>query len=290
MDQSPSPARARPAALACALLAAACARPPLPEDLRAPGRSTAAAGAPDAAPARAEAPPSPAPLVELPVPQHLPAVVAVPRGEGGPRPVLVAAHGAGDRAEWQCAFWRDLVGDRGFVLCPRGLSMDRRDPDAGYFYRHHHALGREIALALEALAARFPGRADTAAPAFAGYSQGATFGAALLPRHPAMFSRAALIEGGHGSSQEWSVPAAQAFRRRGGARVLLACGGSGCAMRAKETARLLVRGGLEARVLHVEGAGHTYGGAMERPLREAFGWLVEGDPRWVAHPTGGRMR
>ncbi len=54
-------------------------------------------------------------------------------------------------------------------------------------------------------------------------------GALLLPGHPARFARAALIEGGYGSFDEWMPGAARRFH--GG-------GGRGCSSRAGEpTAR-----------------------------------------------------
>lgn len=79
-----------------------------------------------AAPADAPLEPlsSPSALVELPVPRHGPAVLSIPLGATSRRPVLVAAHGAGDRPEWQCALWRGIVKDRAFVLCPRGFPIN----------------------------------------------------------------------------------------------------------------------------------------------------------------------
>jgi predicted esterase len=225
---------------------------------------------------------SPSPLIELPVPHHGPAVVSLPLGARSRRPVLVAAHGAGDRPEWQCHVWRRIVGDRAFVLCPRGFPTNPYVPseETGYFYTTHHALGREITLALGALAARFGDHVDLEAPAYAGFSQGAIMGAILLPGHPARFSRAALIEGGYGLFHEWNIPVAQAFRRRGGQRVLLACGRPRCVEQARVSAGYMRRTGLEARVLYAAGAGHSYGGVMEEEVRKAFAWLTEGDPRW----------
>jgi predicted esterase len=225
---------------------------------------------------------APAPFLDLPVPHHRDAVVSLPLGATTPRPVLVAAHGAGDRPEWQCTMWRGIVGDRAFVLCPRGFPMNPYVPpsDTGYFYTTHHALGREITLAFEALRARFPDHVDAEAPAYAGFSQGAIMGALLLPNHPVRFTRAALVEGGYGLFQEWNIPVAQAFQRRGGGRVLLACGRPECAEQAQVTAGYMRRAGLEARVIHAKGAGHSYGGVMEEELRRVFAWVIEGDPRW----------
>jgi predicted esterase len=154
-------------------------------------------------------------------------------------------------------------------------------PEAtGYFYTDHHALGREITLALQALRERFPDYVDPRAPMYAGFSQGAIMGALLLPRHPARFARAALVEGGYGLFHEWNIPVAARWKAHEGTRVLLACGRLRCAEQARTSAYYLKRAGVEARVIHVEGAGHTYGGAMHDELRETFAWLIEGDSRF----------
>jgi hypothetical protein len=137
------------------------------------------------------------PFVDLEVAGHEPAIVSLPLGASEPRPLVVAAHGAGDRPEHPCAFWRNIVGDRAFVLCPRGYPMNPHTaPDkTGYFFTTHHALGAEMESAISALLVRYRLHVDAAAPIFAGFSQGATLGAALLPSHPARFARAVLIEG-----------------------------------------------------------------------------------------------
>jgi predicted esterase len=222
------------------------------------------------------------PFIKLPVRDFGPAIVSVPLRGARPRPVLVATHGAGDRPEWQCNVWRTTVQDRGFVLCPRGWTTNATVPEdrAGYFYTDHHALADEISAALEALAARFPGDVDLDAPILTGFSQGAIMGARILGEHPAHFARAVLIEGGVGAFKEWSGWTAQRFQKAGGDRVLLACGGPRCAASAEATRAVLGRAGVEAKVLHVEGAGHSYGGQMEEEVRKAFSWIIEGDPRW----------
>jgi predicted esterase len=174
------------------------------------------------------------------------------------------------------------VGDQAFLLCVTGSAMYPYEPPsyAGYFYTGHPALGREMSAAFRALQDRFGAHVDAAEPLFAGYSQGAIMGALLLPQHPLRFSRAALIEGGFGFYQEWNVAAARRFAEQGGRRVLLACGRPRCVEQAEKTSRYLRMGGLGARVVHARGAGHSCGSIMERELRQAFGWLVEGDGRF----------
>ncbi len=227
---------------------------------------------------------SESPLVDLPVPGYLDAVVSLPMGATSRRPLVVAAHGAGDRPDWQCRFWRDIVGDRAFVLCPRGdPSNPQAPPDQrGYFHASHVALGGEIEGAIAALAGRFRAHVDVAAPVFAGFSQGAIMGALLLPHHPARFSRAVLVEGGAGTFQEWNRHAARRFRERGGARVLFACGRAECADAATVSEGHLRREGVTAQVAYAPGAGHTYGGDVGLEVARAFPWLLEGDERFAA--------
>lgn len=232
-------------------------------------------------------PPAPAPLVDLPVPGHRPAVVSVPPGldpEGAPRPLLVATHGARGTPEKLCALWREAVGELAFVLCPRGVTMDVYAPpeSRGYFYPSHPALEREVRAALAALAERFPGRVDAARAVYAGFSQGAVMGALSFSARPAPFAGLVLIEGG---DEEWSLHGARTFAAGGGQRVLFACGRARCAAAAKRSAGYLRRAGVEGRVVDASGAGHTYEGIVREGVLAAFPWLVGDDARWSAEPS-----
>jgi len=208
--------------------------------------------------------------------------VSVPPNAGGPRPLLVATHGAGGRARTHCALWRRIVGRRAFVLCPRGSPLDRRAPpaDRGYFYDGHPALAREITLAVEALRARFGAAVDVRRPVYGGYSQGATMGSLMLPQHPAAFAAAVLMEGGFGQSQEWNIASARRFYRNGGRRVLLVCGRPVCREVGRVTAGYLRRGGLQVQLIEAPGAGHHYDGALHALVAAHFDWVVADDPRW----------
>jgi len=232
-------------------------------------------GATDTAAAEDRAPA----LEELAIPGYEPALVAPPRGSDAPRPVLVATHGANDRAEAHCAMWRAIVDGRAFVLCPRGRPSNRgaTGPTSVYYYPDAPSLAREVTAALEALRARYGDRVDTDRPAYAGFSQGAIDGAELLPSHPASFARAVLIEGGtHG----WAAPTAEALYERGAERVLFACGTEPCRERATAATRVLEDAGVDARLVYVAAAGHNYGGDVERAVQGAFAWVIEGDDRW----------
>lgn len=280
------------------LLAAACA-PSAPLSPVAPGESPPEV-VEATAPAEPAAPPAPLPaakrdggdereaplragIYSMEVPGHVPAVVAVPRDTGAPRPLLVAAHGAGDRGEWHCRIWSEVIEGRGFVLCPQGRRIDNRVPhaDAYYYYPDHHALDRELTAALAALEGAMGARLDRSRALYAGFSQGAIFGALIVAARAAEFPRALLIEGGHGHYKEWNRAAAQKMARAQGARVFFGCGGHWCAEGARETSTLLQSAGVAARLGYAQGVGHSMGGAMQDELRRGFAWVTEDDPRWA---------
>ncbi len=236
--------------------------------------SCAPRGQPAVAPTSHDEPPEKSELVELTVSGHRPAVLSVPPGAKGP--VLVVAHGAGDKAEWQCDWWRSWLAERAFILCPRGIPMTRA-PDSGWFFRDHHNLEREVLAGLDALHERFP-QAQRGPAVYAGYSQGGIMGALFAAQHPERFSRLILIEGGY---QEWDVPTATRFREGGGRRVLLVCGQAHCARGARRSLDWIRRAGLSGRREVAAGAGHTYGGEVGARVRQAFEWVVAGAPGWA---------
>ncbi len=226
--------------------------------------------------------PSPSPLVALSVPGHADAIVSVPLGATTPRPLVVATHGAGDRAEFHCELWRGIVGERAFVLCPQGRRTDERvaPAHAGYYYPDHRALDKEVKAAIAALRERYGAQLDSEQALYTGFSQGAIHGASVIVLNPHQFPRAALVEGGNGFFNEWSVYAARKYREGGGKRVLFSCGSLACVRTAERCAGYLKKAGVGARVVHAEGAGHSYGPAMAAELRASFDWLVADDPRF----------
>jgi predicted esterase len=215
---------------------------------------------------------------ELAVPGFRPAVLVVPPG-AGPHPVLVAAHGAGDRAEWQCEWWAPVLGSRGFVLCPRGRPMSYAEgAEGGHYYPDHFKLEKEVLSALAALSEAHGSAVDPGPVAYAGYSQGGIMGALFTAKRGDRFARLALIEGGY---TEWDVATARRFKQAGGQRVLFACGQRYCARHAEKSIGWLERAGVGSRLEHAPGAGHTYGGAVGDRVSAALSWWLEGDPRWA---------
>jgi predicted esterase len=203
--------------------------------------------------------------VALDVPGFLPALLLKPSGRDA-RPLLVAAHGAGGSPEWECDYWTRLLGERWFVLCLRGTSLGK---GGGYYFKTEFALEAELVAAERAARAHEPRIAATPA-VYAGFSQGASFGSAVLSRHGADFSRLVLIEG----FQRWNIPRARAFAKAGGKRVLFACGTKECSAAASESVRWLVKSGVDAKLEHATGAGHTPLGEVGTRVQHQLPWLL----------------
>jgi predicted esterase len=261
------------------ILLCACSRSspraPVTTEALAPAPSVAPAGrgsasTPNTAPQEAERE-AEAPQVEfrlLDVPDFGPAVLALPSTQT-PLPLIVAAHGAGDTPEAQCETWSSLVGQRAIVLCPRGVAL-RRGANA-YFYRNHFELEREFVAALAALRGALDSRVAETPALYTGYSQGATMGALMIPRHAARFRRLVLIEGGF---DVWNLARAREFRKAGGERVLLVCGTGHCKRHAQRAVEWLNQTGVEARLEHVEGGGHAYWGAVAERVLATLDWVL----------------
>jgi predicted esterase len=268
------------AAVACARRGAAP-----PADSGAAPRAEAIAGAPDRAapehppPARGSEPESVAPPAvptSLPVPGSDPAVVSLPASRSGEAlPLFVAAHGAGDDPASMCAVFRALLENRGLLLCLAGPRVAVHSE--GRYFPDHHALERLLVASVDALVEAAPRAVDRTAAVYAGYSQGATMGALMIAAHGDAFPRLLLVEGGFDA---WTPSHASEFRKRGGRRVLFACGRSYCRTRAESAARVLERAGVEARVVSDLRGGHTYRGAVAEAVAPALDWLLAGDPRW----------
>jgi len=167
-----------------------------------------------------------APWIDLPIEGHQPAIVSLPLGATGRRPVVVAAQGLADNPKWWCERWRDRIGNRGFVLCPRGVVWGPLPSgNIGYRYINARELEIEVLKGLDALAARYADYVDLGPVLFVGFSMGANFGAEVVQRHPARFPRAILIEGGN---TDWNDRSCRKFAKAGGGRILFGCGTEGC--------------------------------------------------------------
>lgn len=205
----------------------------------------------------------------LVVPGHGDAVLVSPVDLGEGKPLLVAAHGAGDAPDWQCQHWAEIARGSFVVLCPRGLSLGK--DSGGYYFPDHFALEREVLAAVDALEAALGPRLLDEGGVYTGYSQGATMGALMVVNHGRRFPHLLLVEGGSG---DWTFSRARRFRDTGGKSIAIVCGTGPCARRAKASAAVMQKVGLRARAQYASGAGHVYDGEVGEHSRALFeGWL-----------------
>lgn len=256
---------------------------PAPISSPAPHSPIPAPSSADAAPPSASASPSAATTRErLAVANFPDSYVVVPPPASSPYPLVVVTHGAGGRPEPHCDRYDAILAGTAFILCTAGRPIGKHLPEEerGYFYDGHHELGREVIAAIDAAKARYGSRLDASGAVFAGYSQGASMGLLFLhekKENAALFSRALFVEGG---SADWNVALSERMREVGLTRVAIVCGQKSCKDSADQSKIWMKRGGLELRLDHAPGAGHTYGGAVAPLVEAAFAWLIEQDPRF----------
>lgn len=90
-------------------------------------------------------------MERLELPGGRAAFVSVPLGTTTLRPIMVAAHGAGDRPEWACGAWRGITESRPFVVCPQGAPLG----NGTFYWRSAEHFAETVELALAAYRHRF---------------------------------------------------------------------------------------------------------------------------------------
>jgi predicted esterase len=264
--------------LASLLFAAACRGSPSDREAGDAASATIQSAAVSIAPPSAPPLAAPAPFALLPIEQNPTPVVSLALGATSPRPIAIAAQGIFDKPQWQCDMWRDVLGNRGFILCPRGTLHPRATAkDDRYVYASDVSLEREIDAGLAAISARYGPYVKTEPILYTGFSQGANMGIRIVARHPARYPRVVLIEGGW----LWNDTLAATFAQGGGERVLFACGSPSCVTSAREAARVLGHADVEAKVVAGEWEGHSYFGKTREAIRSAMSWVTEGRPEWT---------
>ncbi len=215
-------------------------------------------------------------LAELALDSFEPAVIALPQG-AGPHPLVIAAHGAGGRAEWHCNHQRAIWGPNVMIACPRGKRRFAREPERGYYFPDHHALAAELRC-LEALLRRqFGVRLRNTPALYVGYSQGASMGSLALLTELAAYQPWVLVEGGF---NDWTRQAAQRYAQSGAGALLFVCGTSGCSKGARRSAQLLRAAGVRVILRDAPGAGHRPDGPVGRALVDGLQELLAAIPAW----------
>jgi predicted esterase len=217
-------------------------------------------------------------FVDLPVPGHLNAVVAVPVGATTRRPIVLGVHGNYETPEAFCTALHDIIGTHAFLICVRGTERDDWPKDAlHYTFVSPQILATEVDDAINALYERFPAYVDFEALMYVGFSRGAFLSVAIIATEPSRFPRAILIEGGQDA---WTPGRISYFAAAGGSRILFACGTDVCHGEGNRIATMLKDARVDTRVVYGADAGHAYTGRVAEELKKGFDWVVEGDPRW----------
>lgn len=204
-----------------------------------------------------------------------PATVALPLGATTPRPIVVALHGDGDRAEWQCGSFRGLLGGSVFIVCPQGVPA--KLPER-YTWGDVAATSAELRAALAALKSRFGKHVAPSPIVLLGFGQGGSLAAELARQEPSFFARVALIDG---DPAAMSPSASAIFAQRGGKRVLFFCTSAECDDRAAMRALLLSRAKVATKVVRKD-VGPYFDARYGAALAPELGWLLEGDARFRA--------
>ena len=243
---------------------------------------------PSASPSASPTPtPTPTPVVSLPLPTPLPPLhasswleelpdslgfVSPPAGASDLRPVVVGVHGALDRPDWACSEWRAIFGPRPFIVCPGGA------PAQGAFvWRSADALMSAISRALDAVSAKYGPYIAEGPRVYAGFSQGAVLGAAVVQAAPQTYPYAVFLEGlGDVSTRRFT----RKFHDDGGKRVMLACSQAGCEATRRSSLAALEAAGIDAKIVYAGPIGHTVNGKVIDTVKTQLPWLLAGDTRF----------
>ncbi len=198
--------------------------------------------------------------------------VSLPLGATSPRPIVVGIHGSGDRPDWSCAEWRNVVDSYAFVVCPRGSAFG-----GAFAWSTIEQLDRRVVQAVSAVRARYGSYVDRGPAIYAGFSQGANLAPYIVRKHEGLFPLIALDEGGYAPT---GGDFGAAFVRAGGKRALLSCSTYNCESDFKPSERTLAKSGLDVRVSKLGAFGHTMDSRATSALHEQWKWLVRDDERW----------
>jgi len=200
--------------------------------------------------------------------------VCPPIGAREPRPLIVAVHGAGDRAEWACGGWRMVAGEYAFVVCPQGRKMD----SMRFAWDSPETIRQRVARAISAARTRFGQYIADGPTLYVGFSQGATLAGPTLLDPAQSFPFLALAEGGYGLLQDRAF--LTKLKARGVESVLLACGTPGCFATMRAAEPRLSAAGIQALIGGDPASGHNLNGEMQAGLQKVWPAFVAGLPNW----------
>jgi hypothetical protein len=209
--------------------------------------------------------------------------VTRPQGATGPRPIVLAVHGAEDRADWACSEWRATTGGFPWVVCPQGVPLR-----SGYAWSSAKAIATQGFEARDAVRARFAAYVASGPLLYGGFSQGASLASLVVAAHPGEFDRVVMVEAGH---TPLSAPGVIYGLKKGGiARAVLSCSTRGCAAFSTELVGAAKQSSFDLLTNDAGLRGHVFDGVVIKSLGETMLRLVAGDARYagLAEAVGAR--
>lgn len=213
-------------------------------------------------------------IEHLELPDGHEAYVCPPLAAREPRPLIVAVHGAGDRAEWACGGWRMVASEYAFVVCPQGSKMDA----TRFAWDSAETIRRRVESATVAARARFGQYIAEGPTLYVGFSQGATLAGPTLLDPAQSFPFIGLAEGGYGLVRDRAFLGK--LKARGVESVLLACGTPACFASMRRAAENLNSAGIPALIAGDATAGHNLNREMQAGLQKVWPDFVAGLPNW----------
>ena len=204
--------------------------------------------------------------------------VAPPLGATEPRPLIIAVHGAGDRAEWSCGGWRLAASEYAFVVCPQGLKMDAQR----FAWDSPRTIAERVERAIDVVRSRFGAYVAEGPPLYAGFSQGATLSGPTLLAKEARFPAVILAEGGYNLIRDASFIAR--LEANGTSRLLVVCGSAACFQTANGVRPNFARAQVDLRIAGDALSGHNLNQRMQDALHGAWPSFVAGLPGWASFP------
>jgi len=199
--------------------------------------------------------------------------VAPPLGATGPRPIVVAVHGAEDRADWACSEWRATVAAFAWTLCPQGVPLR-----SAFAWPSPEAIATQAFEARDALLARHGAYVAPGPFLYGGFSQGASLASSVVAAHPGDFGPVVMVEAGHTPLSAAGVIFGLQKGKVG--RAVISCSTGGCATFSSELVMAAKRSSFDLLTNDAGRRGHVFDGVVMKSLGDTMVKLVAGDPRY----------
>lgn len=198
------------------------------------------------------------------------AVRIAPDDRSAPKPIFVAIHGMCEDAEDVCPRWSSAIGERGFLVCPRGNVTCKGGG------RTWAGDGREdnVFFGVEATRLSHGGEVDVRGGTLIGFSLGAPIALDLASRRLGAWKGLVLV------ASLTIEPDPQVLARAGIERVVLAVGDLDMSRpHMLSIADRLRRGGMPTRFVGLGKIGHAYPADLGARMSAALSWVQGGgDP------------